>query len=77
MIRMSTFLELRQNHHSLGLYCIQCDRWGMADLQWLIDSGRGNTAVCNARFRCKTCKSVVQKQLRPPAPALGDTARYI
>ncbi|MDH4048554.1 MAG: hypothetical protein OEW68_07755 [Gammaproteobacteria bacterium] len=74
---MSTFQELQHNDHSLGLYCITCDRWGMADLQLLIDTGRGNYTVTGARFRCTDCGSLVQKQLRPPAPTLGNTARYI
>lgn len=77
MIRMSTFLELQHNDHSLGLYCIACNRWGLADLQRLIDSGRGHSTVCDAKFRCRLCGSIVQKQLRPPAPSLGNTVRYI
>jgi hypothetical protein len=77
MIRMSTFLELQQNHHTLGLYCIHCNRWGVADLQGLIDTGRGDSEVTGARFRCQDCGSVVEKQVRPPAPTLGTTARYI
>jgi hypothetical protein len=77
MIRMSTFFELKQHQHSLGLYCIDCNRWGTADLQGLIDSGRGNFAVTGAKFRCRDCGSIVQKQVRPPAPSLGATVRYI
>lgn len=77
MLRMSTFLELQQSQHSLGLYCICCNRWGIADLQRLIDAGRGDSAVTGAKFRCRDCGSVVEKQVRPPAPNLGDTVRYI
>jgi hypothetical protein len=77
MIRVSTFLQLQANNQSLGLYCVDCNRWGMADLQCLINMGRGDTAVSDVRFRCQDCGSVVQKQLRPPAPTLGTTVRYI
>ncbi len=77
MIRISTFFELQQNHHSLGLYCMRCDRWGTADLQGLVATGHGNSAVTGAQFRCRDCGSIVQKQVRPPAPPLGDTVRYI
>jgi hypothetical protein len=77
MIRLSTFLELRQHDHTLGLYCIDCDRWGTANLQHLIHAGRGSMAVTEARFRCRDCGSLVQKQVRPPTPSLGNTARYI
>jgi uncharacterized Zn finger protein len=77
MIRLSTFRELLLHDHSLGLYCVVCSRWGTADLRTLVDDGRGDVAVTNATFRCQDCGSVVQKQVRPPAPSLGDTARYI
>jgi hypothetical protein len=77
MIRLSTFRELLQHDHSLGLYCVDCGRWGTADLRCLVNAGRGDAAVTGARFRCRDCGSIVEKQVRPPAPSLGDTARYI
>jgi hypothetical protein len=77
MIRLSTLLELQANDHTLGLYCVACDRWGMANLSRLIAEGRGSIAVTDARFRCQDCGSIVEKQLRPPAPTLGATSRYI
>jgi hypothetical protein len=77
MIRVSTFLELHANDHALGLYCVGCNRWGTADLQRLIANGRGHSIVSNARFRCEDCGAIVQKQLRPPVPALGNTVKYI
>ncbi len=41
MISMGTFEELRSQNHSLGLYCISCDRWGEANLDQLIQIGKG------------------------------------
>jgi len=76
-IRLSTFDDLREQQHRLGLYCLQCDRWGAADLQGLIRSGLGARAIRETRFRCRDCGSVVEKQVRPPVPALGETVQYV
>ena len=77
MIRVSTFLELQANNHSLGLYCVDCNRWGTANLEEIIRNGRGHGVVSDVRFRCRECGAIVQKQLRPPVPALGNTVKYI
>jgi hypothetical protein len=75
--RLATFLELRGGDHTLGLYCATCDRWGEADLDRLIASGSGDRAVTEARFRCRDCGGLVEKQLRPPVPAIGGAIGYI
>ena len=38
---------------------------------------RGDRAVTQARFRCRDCGEVVEKQVRPPVPELGGAAGYI
>lgn len=77
MPRLVTFEDLRSQSHSLALYCTECDRWGEADLDWLIESGRGCRLVTETRFRCRDCGATVEKQLRPPVPALGGSIAYI
>ncbi len=77
MISMNTFEELRDNNHSLGLYCLSCDRWGEANLDRLIQIGKGNQSVTEARFRCKDCGEIVEKQVRPPVPVVGGAVAYI
>ncbi len=77
MPRLVTFEDLRSRRHSLGLYCIECNRWGEANLDWLIESGRGNRLLTESRFRCRDCGAVVEKQLRPPAPKPGGAVAYI
>ena len=77
MIRLSTFSDLLEHSHGLGLYCCECERWGAADLKLLVQSGRGNRDVKNARFRCRDCGSLVEKQVQPPVPALGSAVQYI
>ncbi len=51
--------------------CLSCNRWGEANLDWLIQNGKGKKPVTEARFRCRECGEVVEKQVRPPVPELG------
>ena len=77
MISMRTFEELRDHNHSLGLYCLSCDRWGVANLDRLIQIGKGDKPVVETQFRCKDCGEVVQKQVRPPVPRVGGSVSYM
>jgi len=74
---MGTIEKLREQSHSLALYCISCNRWGEANLDWLIQIGKGNKSVIEARFRCRDCGEIVEKQVRPPVPLLGEAVAYI
>jgi hypothetical protein len=77
MIHVSTFEDLASRHYGLALYCLVCDRWGEADLNRLIESGHGSKPVTDTRFRCRDCGQLVEKQLRPPVPELGEATGYI
>ena len=77
MISMGTIEKLRRQNHILALYCPSCNRWGKANLDWLIGNGKGNKLVTEARFRCKDCGEIVEKQVRPPVPTLGGAVAYI
>jgi len=77
MISMRTIEELHGHNHTLALYCLSCDRWGEANLNWLIQNGKGKKPMTEARFRCKDCGEVVEKQVRPPVPEIGGAMAYI
>ncbi len=77
MISMGTLQKLRDQNHKLALYCLSCDRWGLADLDLLVRTGRGNMSVVESRFRCKDCGEIVEKQVRPPVPTIGGSVAYI
>lgn len=77
MLRLATFLDLRDQMHALGLYCIACNRWGEADLDRLIETGRGHRQLTETNFRCRECGGLVEKQLRPPVPEIGSAKAYI
>ena len=77
MISMGTIEKLKEQNHRLALYCMRCDRWGEANLNRLIQLGQGNKSVTEARFRCKDCGEIVEKQVRPPVPEIGGSMAYI
>lgn len=55
MIELYTFAELSEQQYTLALYCLSCDRWGEVNLDWLIQTGKGNKLVTEGRFRCRDC----------------------
>jgi len=77
MISMRTIEELHSHDHMLALYCLSCNRWGEANLDWLIQIGQGDKPVTEARFRCRECGETVEKQVRPPVPELGGSVAYV
>ena len=77
MISMGTFSELHDQKHTLGLYCITCNRWETADLERLITLGYGHRTVVQTRFSCRDCGKPAEKQLRPPVPEVSAAAAYI
>lgn len=74
---MATIEELERLNHTLGLYCVSCERWGDADLRALIRRGLGGRRITRTRFRCRDCGELVEKQIRPPVPAIGAATAYI
>lgn len=77
MIRLHTINDLYQRQHTLGLYCLHCDRWGEANLDRLVRSGHGERIVTEIRFRCRDCGNPVEKQVRPPVPRVSNAVAYI
>lgn len=53
MISIGTFQDLHDQNHTLGLYCISCDRWHVADLAGLIQAGRGSAVITEARIQVR------------------------
>ena len=62
MIKLNTIQELQEQRHILALYCLSCNRWGEANLDRLIQIGKGNELVTEARFRCRDCGEIVEKK---------------
>lgn len=77
MISMRTIEAIREKNYTLGLYCISCNRLGEANLDWLVQIGKGDKFVVEARFMCRDCGAVVEKQIGSPAPRAGRAVAYI
>ena len=45
----------RQNYMTLGLYCLECDRWGEITPNECLPSGRFYVNYTNHRFKCSVC----------------------
>ncbi len=77
MISMGTIEEFHSQNNTLALYYTFCYRWGEVNLNWLIQTGKGYKSVTKARFKCQDCGEIVEKQVRPPVPSLGQAVAYI
>jgi hypothetical protein len=77
MISMGTIAELREQNHTLALFCVACNRWDTADLAGLVRRGYGSRSVVRTRFRCRDCGELAEKQLRPPVPDVTRAIPYI
>ena len=73
---LQKFSDLVAQNHTLDLYCIRCDRRHVTDLNRLIGAGI-DKPITEARFRCRDCREIVEKQIRPPVPTLGEAVAYI
>ncbi len=74
MISMPIISELHVQQHTLALYCLSCYRSDEANLDWLVQIGKGDKLVTSARFRCR---EIVEKQVRPPMPEIGEAMAHI
>jgi hypothetical protein len=77
VLHLATFDDLYRQRHSLGLYCMTCNRWDVADLECLIANGRGDWSLVDTRFRCRDCGGEADKQIRPPVPVISNAVGYI
>lgn len=77
MHQLATIADLYHHNHTLGLYCIDCNRWAEADLKDLVRVGQGAREITRTRFRCLDCGLPAEKQIRPPVPTTGGAVAYI
>ena len=57
--------DLRDNHMTLGLFCLECDRWGeVVPDEWLSSGGK-DVDYIDQKFKCGECGSPASKQVRP------------
>ena len=56
--------DLRDNHMTLGLFCLECDRWGEVVPQEWLDDGKPDLNYVEQRFKCSECGGRATKQVR-------------
>ena len=44
--------DLRDNHMTLGLFCLECDRWGEIKPQGWLAEGKPGLNYVEQRFKC-------------------------
>ena len=55
--------DLRDNHMTLGLFCLECDRWGEVIPQEWLGDGKPDLNYVRQRFRCRECGGRADKQM--------------
>ena len=55
--------DLRDNHMTLGLFCLECDRWGEVIPQEWLGDGKLDLNYVRQRFRCRECGGRADKQM--------------
>ena len=56
--------DLRDNHMTLGLFCLECDRWGEVVPQEWLDGEKPDLNYVEQRFKCSECGGRATKQVR-------------
>ena len=74
ILRMS---DLRDNHMTLGLFCLECDRWGEIKPQSWLDEGKPDLNYVEQRFKCGQCGGRATKQVRSNYTGLGTGTAYV
>ena len=69
--------DLRDNHMTLGLFCLECDRWGEIKLQSGLSVGKPDLNYVEQRFKCSQCGGRATKQVRPEHTGLGKGTAYV
>ena len=55
--------DLRDNHMTLGLFCLECDRWGEVIPQEWLDDRKPDLNYVRQRFRCRECGGRAEEQM--------------
>ena len=69
--------DLKDNHMSLGLFCLECERWGEILPQEWLDNGKPDLDYVAQRFKCSECGIQAIKQVRPKYCGLGTRTAYL
>ena len=69
--------DLRDNHMTLGLFCLECNRWREIILNEWLSSGKRDLDYVNQKFKCRECGGQASKQVRPQLADFGRGAKVV
>ena len=75
-ITVSTISDLAESRMTLGLYCLECKRWGEIIPQEWLDAGKPDVNYVEQKFKCGQCGGRADKQVRPPLSGLSTETAY-
>ena len=69
--------DLKDNHMSLGLFCLKCERWGEILSQEWLDNWKPDMDYVAQRFKCSENDVRAIKQVCPKYWGLGTGTAYL
>ena len=75
-ITISTISDLAASEMTLGLYCLECDRWAEIIPQDWLDAGKPDVNYVEQKFKCGDCGGLADKQVRPPVTGMSNQSAY-
>ena len=75
-ITISTISNLAASEMTLGLYCLECDRWAEILPQDWLDAGKPDVNYVEQKFKCGQCGGRADKQVRPPLSGMSNQSAH-
>ena len=75
-ITVTTISGLAESGTTLGLYCLECNRWGEIIPQEWLHAGKPDMNYVEQKFKCGQCDGRADKQVRPPLSGLSTETAY-
>ena len=75
-ISISTMSGLVMCQMTLGLHCLECNRWAEIIAQEWLDAGKPDVNHIEQKFECSECGGRASKQIRPPSGGLSNANAY-
>ena len=75
-ITISTISDLAESRMTLGLYCLECKRWGEIIPQEWLNAGKPDVSYVEQKFKCVDCGGLADKQVRPPVSGMSNQSAY-
>jgi hypothetical protein len=75
-ITISTISDLAASGMTLGLFCVECHRWGEIVPQDWLNAGKPDVNYVEQKFKCGECGGLAEKQVRANAVSLTTETAY-